>query len=68
MKYQVGQVVYTATDIRGWFDYSMKTAIPANTSGTIVSAEWHEGDNRYLVKFVKEFGEHFVTESNLKLG
>lgn len=72
-KYEVGQNVYTAKNIRGWFDYSMKEYIPENTSGTIINIyfDWDTVEPRYNVKFLgknKEFGSQFILESSLKLG
>ena len=69
-KYEVGQNVYTAEDIRGWFDYSVKEYIPANTVGIIMDRDESDG-NHYLIKFFgknKEFGTQYIRESSLKLG
>lgn len=69
-KYEVGQYVYTAEEIRGWFDYSMKDYIPANTCGVIVERDSSDGIF-YLVRFTgknKEFGTQYIRESILKLG
>ena len=71
--YEVGQYVYTARDIRGWFDYSMKEYIPANTIGIVIE-QGHYSDPdepHYLIKFFdknKEFGTQYIHESSLKLG
>lgn len=68
MKYQVGQYVYSAKIISGWFDYSLKFSIPINTFGTIISAGLIDGESIYEVSFGKEFGTLTVEESFLKLG
>jgi hypothetical protein len=72
-KYEVGQNVYTAKNLRGWFDYSMKEYIPENTPCTVTGVyfDWDHKEPRYCVKFldqVKEFGLQFLLESSLKLG
>lgn len=64
-KFSVGQNVYTAKPIRGWFDYSMSDHIPENTLGVVMEVS---SDGYYLVKFKKEFGTLYVPEHELKLG
>jgi len=71
--YKVGQYVYTAKDIRGWFDYSTKEYIPANTVCEIIAQGHYDDadDHVYLVKFFgknKEFGTQYILETSLKLG
>ncbi len=65
-----GQYVYTARDIRGWFDYSIKDHIPCNTIGTIVEIV-HSSQNLdevvYAVKFDKEFGQVNIHHRDLKV-
>lgn len=68
MRFHAGQNVYTATEVRGWFDHSVKSAIPANTIGTIQEVHTSDQETKYLVKFHKEFGSHLCLESQLKLG
>lgn len=67
-RYQVGQLVYTNSNIRGWFDKSIKSFIPANTPCTIIAH--HELDS-YLVRFNDEFiefGDHVIRHIDLRLG
>ena len=71
--YNVGQYVYTVRNIRGWFDYSMKEYIPANTIGIVMCVGYHEAPEEpyYLIKFFdknKEFGTQYIHEASLKLG
>lgn len=69
--YNIGQQVYTAKDIKGWFDYSLSDVIPANTVGTIIDYCEVGGDLNsivYLVKFNKEFGTCQIVHRCLKLG
>ena len=71
--YNVGQYVYTNRDIRGWFDYSIKEHIPANTIGIVMSVGHHDAPDEphYLIKFIgknKEFGTQYIHETSLKLG
>jgi hypothetical protein len=71
--YSIGQYVYTNRDIRGWFDYSMKEFIPANTIGIIMSVGHHDLPEElyYLVKFLnknEEFGTQYIHEASLKVG
>lgn len=70
MKYKIGQYVYTAKNIRGWFDFSTKDYIPENTVGKIVSigAGGDCDPPFYTVEFSREFGLRFVLETDLKLG
>jgi hypothetical protein len=72
-KYEVNQYVYTAKDLRGWFDYSVKEYVPANTIGIIMSVGHYDAPDEphYLVRFFgknKEFGTQYIHESSLKLG
>jgi len=63
----IGQLVYTKSNIRGWFDKSIKSFIPANTPCTIVS---HQPES-YLVRFdgeFVEFGEYIIRHVDLRLG
>lgn len=64
-KFSIGQNVYTAKNIRGWFNYSMLDHIPENTLGVVM--EIHP-DGEYLVKFRREFGTLYIPEHDLKLG
>lgn len=69
MKFQVGQIVYLARDIRGWFNYSARDYMPAGTVGTITKIDPLDNiDKRYYVFFGKEFGEVLISELFLKLG
>lgn len=66
--YQVGQLVYTNSNIRGWFDKSIKSFIPANTPCTIINQPQPES---YLVRFggeFSEFGDYIISHINLRLG
>ena len=63
MKYTIGQYVYTAKNIPGWFNFSMRNFIPSNTICTIVSYK----EPIYVVRFPKEFGDIEINEFNLKL-
>lgn len=66
--YQPGQLVYTKSNIRGWFDKSLKSFIPANTPCTIVS---HHATESYLVRFdgkFIEFGDYIISPFDLRLG
>lgn len=66
--YQIGQLVYTNSNIRGWFDKSIKSVIPANTPCTIISQHQPES---YLVRFdgkYSEFGDYIISHVNLRLG
>jgi hypothetical protein len=70
--YKVGQYVWTADNIRGWFDYSMKEYIPANTIGIVISTGHHEDPDEpyYLIKFFgknDEFGTQYIHQTSLKL-
>jgi hypothetical protein len=72
-KYEVGQNVYTAKDLRGWFDYSMKEYISENTPCTVeaIYYDWDKMEPRYYVRFSgknKEFGFQYLLETSLKLG
>ena len=70
-KYEVGQYVYTAETIRGWFDYSMEDHIPANTVGRIIKRSITDEGPYYILKFEgknKDFGTQWLSESELKLG
>ena len=69
--YAIGQYVYTAKEIKGWFDYSSKNHIPENTMGRVsgyikVGKELHTVV--YEVIFDKEFGYFNVKHTDLKLG
>ncbi len=64
---EIGQLVYTKSNIRGWFDKSIKSFIPANTPCTIVN---HQQPESYLVRFdgeFIEFGEYIIRHNDLKL-
>lgn len=69
--FEVGQLVYTNREIRGWFNYSVKAAIPANLRGKIVgitnACDTLE-DVVYEVEFDREFGRYNINHTNLKLG
>lgn len=74
-RFQIGQYVYTARDIRGWFDFSMKDCIPVNAMGVVTGQCYDELDStdepHYSIKFLgknKEFGTQYIRESSLKLG
>lgn len=69
--YEPGQNVYTARKIRGWYDFSMKDAIPENTLGKIVDYLWVGEESStafYVVEFEKEFGRVHLRHHDLKLG
>lgn len=69
--YESGQNVYTSKEIKGWFDYSVKTGIPANTLGKIVGLVFVGKDLNsvlYEVDFDKEFGLVNLRHDELKLG
>ena len=67
--FETGQYVYTAKDIRGWFDHSVKSYIPRNTVGVIAKVV-HSSQNLdevvYSVKFDKEFGQVDIHHNDLK--
>lgn len=68
--YRVGQLVYTKSNIRGWFDKSVKSFIPANTPCTILSYQ-QEPSTKYLVRFdgeFVEFGDYIISHVDLRLG
>jgi hypothetical protein len=72
-KYEIGQNVYVAKNLRGWFDCSVQEFIPENTPCTIqaIHYDWDRLESRYYVRFngkVKEFGHQLILESSLKLG
>lgn len=73
MLYQIGQFVYTARTIRGWFDYSMEDHIPANTVGIVEHSAQHYSpetgkiETLYAVQF-PTFGQVSIREADLKLG
>jgi hypothetical protein len=73
--YQVGQLVYTTRDIRGWFDKSIKSFIPANTPCTVTGyycqPEPLLSSTGYHVRFdgkFAEFGDYVISHVDLKLG
>ena len=73
MKYSIGQYIYSAKKISGWWDYSLINRIPENSHGIIEGiAKWTDINNEimYIVNFTKfpELGSVFVRESSLKLG
>jgi hypothetical protein len=73
MKYTVGQYVYTDKQINGWWDYSMRNHIPANSCGIVDGvANWLSQDNEviYAIRFPKfpELQHVLIVESYLKLG
>lgn len=73
MKYTIGQYVYTAKQINGWWDYSMMNSIPENSFCVVDGvANWLSQDNEviYAVRFPKypELKHVLVVESYLKLG
>ncbi len=61
--FKIGQTVYTSRLIRGWFDYSLKLAIPENTSGVIISII---SEDHYEIDFGQEFGKVQIHHNNLK--
>lgn len=70
-RYEIGQNVYTAHKVRGWYDFSMQDAIPENTLGRVVEHLWagDEVDTTfYVVEFSKEFGRVNLRHLDLKLG
>ncbi len=64
--FEVGQYVYTAKDIRGWFDHSIKDHIPRNTIGVIAAVVQSGQETIYTVKFDKEFGQVDIHHKDLK--
>jgi hypothetical protein len=69
--YEIGQYVYTTREVRGWFDYSVKNAVPANKMGRVVGyARIGKEVNSvvYEVSFDREFGHVNVKHPDLKLG
>lgn len=70
MKYTIGQYVYTAKKINGWWDYSMMNHVPENSCGVV--GGFVDGNNEivYAVRFPKfpELGFVLIEESSLKLG
>lgn len=69
--YEFGQFIYTAKEIRGWFDYSVKQGIPRNTLGKINGLIFVGEDLEtvlYEVDFGKEFGLVNLRHNELKLG
>ena len=69
--YSIGQYVYTAKDIKNWFDFSIKDHVPANTIGR-VGAYIRVGKTTdtviYEIIFDNEFGRLNVRHNDLKLG
>lgn len=72
--FQVGQVVYTKRNIRGWFDHSIKNIIAINTPCTITGyycqPEPLLSSTGYHVKFEGEFAEfrsYVISHVDLKL-
>lgn len=69
--FQIGQFVYTNREIRGWFNYSVKAAIPANLRGKIVGIAVSSDNIEsvvYEVEFDREFGRYNINHTSLKLG
>lgn len=69
--YKAGQLVYTARDIHGWFDKSIKSFIPTNTPCTILTIQLTPDTAKYSVRFndkFSEFGDYTVSHSDLRLG
>lgn len=69
--FQIGQMVYTNREIRGWFDFSLKSAIPANSRGIIAGCITASNDLdlvEYEVEFGSEFGRFHIYHKDLKLG
>lgn len=66
MQFEIGQRVFAKSNIRSWFDYSIKYYIPQQTEGCVTQKdEYHPG--RYYVFFGKEFGEILVPGEYLSL-
>lgn len=66
MKFTIGQKVCVSKDIRGWFDRSMKSCIPAGTVGKIIDCDYLSHDKiTYVVQFNDEFGIQLLPEENL---
>lgn len=69
--YSIGQYVYTAREIKGWFDYSVKNNIPVNSAGRIAGYT-RVGKTTdsvvYEVIFNQEFGYVNIKHNDLKLG
>lgn len=69
--FKIGQKVSTLRPIRGWFDYSVKSEMPAHMIGTIFKI--HKLDNQdalntiYTVQFDKEFGYVDIKHSDLTI-
>jgi hypothetical protein len=67
---QIGQTVLTLHPIRGWFDYSIKSEMPAHMVGTIFKIhkldEVNISDTIYTVQFDKEFGFVDIKHSDLE--
>jgi len=69
--FEVGQLVYTNKEIRGWFNFSIKAVMPANLRGKIVGIvkESDVIENVvYEVEFDREFGRYNIHHNSLKLG
>ena len=66
--FEVGQTVITTRPVRGWFDYSVKSEMPAGEVGTVFKI--HKLDENineviYTVQFEKEFGYIDIKHSDL---
>lgn len=67
--FQINQKVSTLRPVRGWFDYSVKSEMPAHMVGTIFKI--HKLDEQdinntvYTVQFNKEFGFVDIKHSDL---
>jgi hypothetical protein len=65
--FEKGQTVYLANRMLGWFDKSLKRAIPENAACVIENSD--ELSNTYSVRFIgkyEEFGSLLVDHKNLK--
>ncbi len=66
--YEVNQGVCTIRAIRGWFDFSMQSNIPAHTLGKITAILMsNEDDMVYEVRFQQEFGKVAIHHRDLDL-
>lgn len=66
--FEKGQMVYTSNTMLGWFDRSLKRAIPANAACVVENSD--ELSNTYSVRFIgkyEEFGTLLVDHKDLKM-
>lgn len=67
--YQIGEKVVTKRNIRGWFDYSEKDELPADSIGTIFKIHKLTEELEsiiYTVQFDQEFGYVDIKHSDLE--